>query len=213
MAPKKIVPQKRRTESSSRTPPPLPEDLEKFITYEAEWLYHESLYNSTFVQKCGFPTSNVYFTFMIENKGWTKLCEHPPPGIALVVREFHSNLRFREDLRVYVCGKGVNFDAATINRTYNTGPLFQNTYYEMMMRALTKGKCEWKQHPSTFEVTTFPMAALRSVPKAWYNFLCVTLKPSLHLSTVTKDKAILLYAIVKDIKFDLGYVIESGIIE
>ena len=57
------------------------------------------------------------------------------------------------------------------------------------------------------------MATLRSVPKAWYNFLCVTLKSSLHLSTVTKDKAILLYAIEKDIKFDVGYVIERGIIK
>ena len=57
------------------------------------------------------------------------------------------------------------------------------------------------------------MATLRSVLKAWYNFLYATLKLSLHLSTITKDKAILLYAIVKDIKFDVGYVIERGIIE
>ena len=36
---------------------------------------------------------------------------------------------------------------------------------------------------------------------------------SLHLSIVTKDKAILLYAIMQDIKFDVGFVIESAIIE
>ena len=120
MAPKKIVPQKmRKIGSSSRTPPLLLEYLENFITHEVEQLYHEYLYNRTFVSELGFPTSNVYFTFMIENKGWTKLCEHPPPRIAPVVREFHSNLRFWEGSTVYVCGKWVNFDAATINTAYN----------------------------------------------------------------------------------------------
>ena len=100
---KKTVPQKKRKiGSSSRTPSPLPKDPKKFITDQAERLFHESLYNGTFVPEHGFPTSNVYFTFMIENKGWTKLCEHSPPGIAHVVREFHSNLCFWEGSTVYV---------------------------------------------------------------------------------------------------------------
>ena len=67
--------------------------------------------------------------------------------------------------------------------------------------------------PSTFEVTTFLMSALKPVLKAWYNFIYATLKPSLHLLTVTRDKTILLYAIVQDIKFDVGHVIERVIIE
>ena len=54
---------------------------------------------------------------------------------------------------------------------------------------------------------------LKSIPKVWYNFICATLNPSLHLSTVTKDKTILLYAIVKNIKFNVGYVTKIGIIE
>ena len=81
------------------------------------------------------------------------------------------------------------------------------------MRALMKWRCEWKRHPSIFDVTTFLMAPLRSVPKAWYNFMCVTLKPSLYFSIVTKDKVILLYAIMKYKNFDVGYVIERGNIE
>ena len=169
MASKMTVPHKKRKIGSSfHTTPPLPEDPKKFITHEAEWLYHESPYNRTFVPERGFPTSNVYFPFMIENKGWIKLSENPPPGIALVVREFHSNLRFREGSTVYVRGKWVNFDATMINKAYNLRDddseeyrcLFSNTNYKMIMRALTKGRCEWKRHASTFEVTTFPMAAL-----------------------------------------------------
>ena len=82
-----------------------------------------------------------------------------------------------------------------------------------MMRVLTNGKGVWKRHPSTFKVTIFLMSALKSVPKAWYNFIYATLKPSLHFSTVTRDKTILLFMIVQGIKFDVGHVIERGIIE
>ena len=44
-------------------------------------------------------------------------------------------------------------------------------------------------------------------------FLCVKIKPSLHLSTVTKDKTILIYAMTKGVQFDIGIVIERGLIE
>ena len=83
----------------------------------------------------------------------------------------------------------------------------------MIMRFLTRGRGVWKRHPSTFEVTTFQMKALKSVPKVWYNFICATLKPNLHLSIVTRDKMILLCVIVHGIKFDISNVIEREIIE
>ena len=54
---------------------------------------------------------------------------------------------------------------------------------------------------------------LTPVAKVWYNFLCAKLRPNLHLTSVTKDKTILLYAITRDIKFDVEHVIEGGIIE
>ena len=57
------------------------------------------------------------------------------------------------------------------------------------------------------------MTTLTLVAKVWYNFLCVKIKPSLHLSTVTKDKTILLYAMTKGFQFDIGKVIKRGLIE
>ena len=59
----------------------------------------------------------------------------------------------------------------------------------------------------------FSDVCLKPILKACYNFICATLKPSLHLSTVTRDKMILLYVIIQDIKFYVGHVIERGIIE
>ena len=71
----------------------------------------------------------------------------------------------------------------------------------------------WRCHPSTREFTTFSMTAFTLVAKVWYNFLSVKIKPSLHLITVTKDKTILLYAMTKGLQFDIGMVIERGLIE
>ena len=71
----------------------------------------------------------------------------------------------------------------------------------------------WRRYPSTGEFTTFPMTALTPMVKVWYNFLCVKIKPSLHLSTVKKDKTILLYAMTKGFQFDIGTIIEPGLIE
>ena len=81
------------------------------------------------------------------------------------------------------------------------------------MRVLTRGRGEWKRHPSTSEVTIFQMKTLTHVAKVWYIFHCAKLRPNLRLNTVTKDKTILLYAITQGIKFDVGHVIERGIIE
>ena len=57
------------------------------------------------------------------------------------------------------------------------------------------------------------MHALTPLAKVWCNFLCVKIKPSLHLSTVTKDKTILLYDMTMGFQFDVETVIERGLIE
>ena len=73
--------------------------------------------------------------------------------------------------------------------------LFVATDFESLKQELTQGM--WQRHPSTSEFTTFPMTALTPVANVWYNFLCVKIKPSLHLSTMKNDKTILLYALTK----------------
>ena len=83
--------------------------------------------------------------------------------------------------------------------------LFADIDYERLMQELTHSQGVWRRHPS---ITTFQMHSLTLMAKVWYNFLCVKIKPSLHLSTVTKDRAILLYAMTKGFQFDIGLVIE-----
>ena len=149
MALKKIISEKRKRIGSSSRAPPLPLDnSEKFITREAKKLYHESLFNRTFVAERSIPDSNIYFTFMIRDRGWPTFCAHPQPRIAPVVKEFHSNLQFRVGSTVYVQGKWVDFNATAINWVYNLvdndnnayKALFQDKDYELIMRSLTRGR-------------------------------------------------------------------------
>ena len=75
----------------------------------------------------------------------------------------------------------MDFSAVKINQVYNLvdndsdtykAP-FQDTDYQMIMRSLTRGPYVWKHHPSTSEVTTFKMKALKPISNVWYNFICV----------------------------------------
>ena len=91
--------------------------------------------------------------------------------------------------------------------------LFADTNYECLMQELTHGQGVRRSQPSTGDFTTFQMHSLTPVAKVWYNFLCVKIKPTLHLSIVTKDKAILFYAMTKKYQFDIRSVIERGLIE
>ena len=88
MAPKKIVPTKRHhSDSTSRAAPPPQDDPRRFISQEAERLYHELLCNRSFVPERCFPTSNAFFNFTIQTRGWQTLCAPPTPGVALVIRD------------------------------------------------------------------------------------------------------------------------------
>ena len=185
--------------------PPPQEDPRRFISREAERLYHELLCIRSFVLERGFPTSNTFFNFTIQTKGWQTLCALSTPGVALVVREFHSNLRFRVGTTVFIRGRWIDFGAQAINQIYQLREddseeyqaLFVATNFKSLMQELTQDQGVWRRHPSTGEFTTFLMTTLTLVAKVWYNFLCVKIKPSLHLSTVTKDKMILLYVMTK----------------
>ena len=142
MTPRKSTPAKQqRSGSTLRVAPPPPEDPHRFAFREAEQIYHESLFNCSFILERVFPTSNAFFNFTIQNRGWQTLCAPPVPGVAPVVREFHSNLPFKVGTTVFDRGKWVEFGAQAINRIYclldddsaEYRVLFASTNYERLM--------------------------------------------------------------------------------
>ena len=54
---------------------------------------------------------------------------------------------------------------------------------------------------------------LTETVKSWFYFVSSKLMPKKHVSTMQKDKAILTYAIVSGMKFNVGAVIENSILE
>ena len=174
MAPRKsILAKRQQSDSTSQATPPPPEDPHRFISREAERIYHESLFNRSFIPERGFPTSNAFFNFTIQNRGWQTLCAPPVPGVTPVVQEFHSNMPFKVDTTVFVRGKWVDFGAQAINWIYHLldddsveyRALFVDIDYERLMQELTQGQGMWKRQPLTGDFTNFHMHSLTLVAK------------------------------------------------
>ena len=78
------------------------------------------------------------------------------------------------------------------------------------MELLTNGRGEWnstKKNP--FE--SIARGSLTKEAKVWFYFIGSVLLSSKHLSTVRQEKVILLYAILKGYKINVGKVIENSI--
>ena len=74
------------------------EDNEAFILDEAYSLWEKNLSDKGFIGEKGFSTFISPFAEIIEKRSWSLFCKHKPPGFAVVVREFYSNMiDMRED--------------------------------------------------------------------------------------------------------------------
>ena len=54
---------------------------------------------------------------------------------------------------------------------------------------------------------------LTEIGKVWFYFINYVLKPSMHVSIMRKDRAILLYALVKGYEVNVGRIVEDSILE
>ena len=148
------------------------------------------------------------------------LCKHKPSGFAIIVREFFANLVGKKEKMCYVRGKWISFDNKEINKTYNLKEhkdgskfkkLLKDLDNQMIVKLLMGGKGEWnstKKNP----YESIARGSLTEEEKVWFYFLGSVFLPSNHLSTMRKDKALLLYAILKGYKLNLRKIIEKSIL-
>ena len=115
-------------------------------------------------------------------------------------------------------GKMDSFDSKTINGYYKHQDIdddAQTTYWEedlnldQVSKALCRPKVEWKLNNG--KVATFPTRDLDRYKKAWLNFIAAKLLPFNHLSDVTKEWVVLLYAIVSGMFINVRKVIQESI--
>ena len=78
------------------------------------------------------------------------------------------------------------------------------------MDLLTIEKGKWKASKKTL-YESIAIGALTEEAKVWFYFVSSVLLPSKHLSTVRRNEAILLYALLKGYKMNVGKIIENSI--
>ena len=156
---------------------------------------------------------------MIEQRGWRALCAHQKSGYKAVVKEFSSNLVGRKDNTVFVRGVWVPYGAKAINQAYGMAghkhgskfkKLLENPDFKKIAKNLTDGKAQLRQEKGGPK--NLNRGSLTEEAKVWFYFLASFLVPTRHLSTVREQEAVLLYAILKGYKLNVGALIEKSII-
>ena len=87
----------------------------------------------------------------------------------------------------------------------------RKTEHQKIVDLLTTGKGEWKGTKIN-PFRSIARGGLTKEAKVWFYFVSSVLRPSKHLSTMGREEAILLYALLKGYKIDVGKMIENSIL-
>ena len=194
------------------------EEVEDFVSDEAYSNWRKHYANKGFVAEIRFKNPITPFKEMIEKRGWETLCAHRRSGYTVVVREFYSNLVGRKDNTVYVRGVWVPYGAQAINQVYGMAghkhgskfkKLLENPDLKKIAEKLTDGKAQLRQEKGGPK--TLNRGSLTDEAKVWFYFLASVLVPTRHLSIVREQEAVMLYAILKGYKINIGTIIENSI--
>ena len=118
-----------------------------------------------------------------------------------------------------MCGVLVDFSVRSINEYYNLDLVNSEAYdrlhetpnYLEVLKMLTNRQGEWKLN-NEGHVVYFKAKHLASIPKVWHHFITPRLIPTTNVCEVTTKRALLNYAIIQDIPFNVGQVIKDAIL-
>ena len=142
------------------------------------------------------------------------------PSCVALVKEFFANTVEEEGKKVYVRGKLIDFSREKINRLFNMKVqkygskfkrLLKEPEYQKIVDLLTTGKGKWKGTKKTL-YESIARGDLTEDTKVWFYFISSVLFTSKHLSTIRRNEAILLYALLKGYKINVGKIIENFIL-
>ena len=195
-------------------------DHDKFVNESAVEKFGLISKNRSFIKEKGFHHPDDFFCKTIANKGWRALFQPPTPAATMVVREFYANLASNMNKKVKMHGVWVNYCAKSINEFYNLEPvdfgaldsLYAASNYPEILRVLINGQGEWKLNNEGHAIH-FMAKHLAYIPKVWPYFITSWLILTTNVCEVTAKRALLNFAILQDIPFDVGQVIEDAILE
>ena len=146
-------------------------------------------------------------------------CKHKPPAFATVVKEFYANMIEIKEVSVSVRGIWVPMGHERINEVLQVkdpknGSKYKNLLgepnHKKIFDFLTTGKGKLnltKKNPHE----SINKGSLMEEAKVWFCFIASVIIPTMHLSTIRKQEALILYALLKGYKFDVEKIIESSI--
>ena len=113
----------------------------------------------------------------------------------------------------------IDFSAKSINQYYHLDPIplepFDSLHarpnYPEVFRLLTNGQGHWKLNSDRL-AGHFQDKHLASIPKVWHHFITSRLILMSNVCEVMAKRALLNYAVLQDIPFDVGQVIEDAIL-
>ena len=210
------LPTKRGRTSEDPTPN---YDVTRFVNEGAADWFGTICKNRYFNKEKGFHHPDDFFHKTIAAKGWRALCQAPHPAAMSVVREFYANLASHVVKKVRVRGVLVDFSAESINSYYSLDHvpskpfdrLYERPDYPEIIWVLTNGRGEWKLNSEGLAVH-FKAKHLTFIAKVWHHFITLRLILTTNVCEVTAKRALLNYAIMQDIPFDVGQVIEAAIL-
>ena len=191
------------------------EKVSDWVSELAYVTWREKLQHRYFIGERGFNKWISSFQEIIEKRGWLLVCENKALGFVDVVKEFYANMVGMKDKTIYIRGKWISFNREQIDQTYNlderkNGSKFKKLVkepdFQKVVDLLTDGKGKWNvTRKNTHESIT--RGSLTEQAKVWFYFICSVIFPTKHLSTVREKEVVLLYAILKGNKFNVGKII------
>ena len=206
------LPTKRGQASEDSTPN---FDVTTFVNEGAVDRFGTICKNRSFIKEKGFHHPDDFFRKTIAAKG----CQPPHLAAMSVVREFYANLASHVVKKVRVRGVLVDFCVESINHFYNFDHvppepfdrLYERPDYPEVIRVLTNRRGEWKLN-NEGQAVHFKAKHLAYIPKVLHHFIMSRLIPTTNVCEMTVKRALLNYAIIQDIPFDVGQVIEDAIL-
>ena len=196
------------------------EEEKDFVFVEARSLWNRQLAEKGFIGERGFWKPISPFAELIKKRGWEFFCEHKAPGFAALAREFYVNMvEMKDDDKVFVRGVWVSFEHKRINGIFKLKDLkhgskfkkmVDNPNYDKILNLLTDGQGKWeaiKKNPHY----AINRGSLTEEAKVWFYFICSVIIPTKHLCLVRDHEAMILYALLKGYKMNVGALIEGSI--
>ena len=141
------------------------------------------------------------------------------PGFFALAREFYINMVGMREDTVYVRGVWVPFGHKRINEMFKLKELkhgskfkkmVENPDHEKIIDLLTAGQGKWEATRKNPHYA-INRGSLTEEAKVWFYFLSSVILPTKHLCAVREQEAIILYALLKGYKMNVGGLIEGSI--